>query len=152
MQSLFLYVYHDLISISQYGARSLLSHKYVYSFSFLHQQVQDEESALTEAGSKVVIREMRYAVGRISLIDCRTKTVVIDDHVQPREQVKDYLTRFSGIVAKDLDPKQSPHHLIGTRAAYLKLRYLTDRGCIFVGHGLQQGENAIVRALLRTLF
>jgi PAB-dependent poly(A)-specific ribonuclease subunit 2 len=50
----------------------------------------------------------------------------------------DYLTRFSGIVSKDLNPKQSPHHLIGTRAAYLKLRFLMERGCIFVGHGLQQ--------------
>lgn len=69
--------------------------------------VQEEESALTESGSKVVLREMRYAVGRISLIDCRTRTVIIDDHVLPREPVVDYLTRFSGIVAKDLDPKQS---------------------------------------------
>lgn len=100
--------------------------------------VQEEESALTDTGSKVTIRETRHALARISVIDCRTREVILDDHVLPREPVVDYLTRFSGIVSKDLNPKQSPHHLIGTRAAYLKLRFLMERGCIFVGHGLQQ--------------
>jgi PAB-dependent poly(A)-specific ribonuclease subunit 2 len=52
--------------------------------------------------------------------------------------VVDYLTRFSGIVAEDLDPSKTPHNLISTRSAYLKLRYLMDQGCIFVGHGLRQ--------------
>jgi PAB-dependent poly(A)-specific ribonuclease subunit 2 len=100
--------------------------------------VQEEESVLTDTGTKVTIRETRHALARISVIDCRTRDVVLDDHVLPHEPVVDYLTRFSGIVAKDLIPKQSPHHLIGTRAAYLKLRFLMERGCIFIGHGLQQ--------------
>lgn len=99
--------------------------------------VGDEESILTETGSKLTIREMRYAMARISVLDCNTRTVILDDHVLPREPVVDYLTRFSGIVAKDLDPKSSPHHLISTRSAYMKLRYLVERGCIFIGHGLQ---------------
>jgi Exonuclease len=106
--------------------------------------LQEEEATLTEAGSKVVVRETRYAVARISLIDCRTGTVVLDDHVLPRERVVDCLTRFSGIVPKDLDPKASSHHLISTRAAYLKLRHLVERGCIFVGHGLLQGTFLIL--------
>jgi Exonuclease len=101
--------------------------------------LQEEEATLTDAGSKVVVRETRYAVARISLIDCRSGAVVLDDHVLPRERVVDCLTRFSGIVPKDLDPKASSHHLISTRAAYLKLRHLIERGCIFVGHGLLQG-------------
>jgi PAB-dependent poly(A)-specific ribonuclease subunit 2 len=63
-------------------------------------------------------------------------SVVFDDHVLPREPIVDYLTRFSGIVEKDLNLKLSPHHLVSTRTAYLKLRCLTERGCIFVGHGL----------------
>lgn len=100
--------------------------------------VQEEESLLTDSGSKVTIRDTRHALARISVIDCRTREPIFDDHVLPREPVVDYLTRFSGIVPKDLNPKQSPHHLIGTRAAYLKLRFLLERGCIFVGHGLQQ--------------
>lgn len=72
------------------------------------------------------------------MLDCKSKGILFDDWVVPREPVVDYLTRFSGIVAKDLDPKSSTRHLISTRAAYLKLRYLIERGCIFVGHGLKQ--------------
>ena len=89
--------------------------------------VQEEESTLTKSGSKVTTREVRHAVARISVIDCKTRKVLIDDHVLPQERVVDCLTRFSGIVARDLDPAQSPHHLISTRSAYLKLRLLMER-------------------------
>lgn len=89
--------------------------------------VQEEESTLTKTGSKVTLREVRHAVARISVIDCKSRKVIIDDHVLPQEPVVDHLTRFSGIVAKDLDPAQSPHHLISTRSAYLKLRFLMER-------------------------
>jgi PAB-dependent poly(A)-specific ribonuclease subunit 2 len=101
----------------------------------------EEESTLTLSGSKVVVRETRHALARISVLDGRAETagaVIVDDYVLPNESVSDYLTRFSGIVAEDLDPKRSQRHLISTRAAYLKLRCLIERGCIFVGHGLQQ--------------
>jgi PAB-dependent poly(A)-specific ribonuclease subunit 2 len=100
--------------------------------------VQEEEAALTDSGSKMILRETRHAIGRISVIDCKSREVLLDDHVLPREPVVDYLTRFSGIVAEDLDPSKSPHNLISTRNAYLKLRYLMDQGCIFLGHGLRQ--------------
>lgn len=94
--------------------------------------VQEEESTLTKKGSKVTLREVRHAVARISVIDCKSKKIIIDDHVLPQEPVVDYLTRFSGIVAKDLDPVQSPHHLISTRSAYLKLRFLMERYVPFI--------------------
>lgn len=100
--------------------------------------VQEEESTLSEAGQKLVLRETRHAVGRISVFDCITKKVLIDDHVLPREPVVDFLTRFSGIVADDLDPSRAPHRIISTRSAYLQMRFLLERGCIFVGHGLKQ--------------
>jgi len=103
--------------------------------------VADEESMLTHTGSKIVVRETRHALARISVIDGRkgfTGNVLFDDHVKPNEEVTDYLTRFSGIVEEDLNPKRSRHHLISYRSAYLKLRCLVERGCIFVGHGLQQ--------------
>ncbi len=35
-------------------------------------------------------------------------------------------------------PPVSRHHLTTLKAAYLKLRYLLDCGCVFVGHGLKQ--------------
>ena len=38
----------------------------------------------------------------------------------------------------DLDPATSAHHITKLKHAYLKLRYLVDCGCIFVGHGLKQ--------------
>lgn len=100
--------------------------------------VQEEESTHLESGSKMILRETRHAVGRISIIDCETRQVLVDDHVLPRERVVDYLTRFSGIVPEDLDPTKTHHNLISTRGAYLKLRYLMEQGCIFVGHGLRQ--------------
>jgi PAB-dependent poly(A)-specific ribonuclease subunit 2 len=89
--------------------------------------VQHEQSALAATGSKETISEARLALARISVIDCRTGKVIIDDHVLPREPVVDYLTRFSGIVKSDLEPSTSPRHLITTRNAYLKLRLLLDR-------------------------
>ena len=89
-------------------------------------QVENESSILTATGSKVVIREGRNAVGRISLLD-PTGNLLIDDHVIPVEPIVDYLTRFSGITPSDLNPKTSRHHLITARNAYLKMRYLVDR-------------------------
>ena len=80
-----------------------------------------------DAGSKMVLREGRSALARMSIIDCRTGRVIIDDHVLPREPVVDYLTRFSGIVEEHLNVNSSPHHLITTRNAYLKLRLLLER-------------------------
>jgi len=98
--------------------------------------VQEEEAILTDTGNKITIREMRHALARVSLMDCISGNLIIDDYVLPREPIVDYLTRFSGIVASDLDPKTSPHHLVSTRTAYLKLRCLMERGCIFLGHGV----------------
>lgn len=89
--------------------------------------VQEEESVLTNTGSKLVTRETRYALARFSVIDCHSGNIILDDYVLPCEPVVDYLTRFSGIVEGDLDPKNSPHHLISMRSAYLKLRCLMER-------------------------
>jgi PAB-dependent poly(A)-specific ribonuclease subunit 2 len=63
---------------------------------------------------------------------------VIDDYIRAVEPVHDYLTRFSGLVPGDLDPAMSERHIVKLKHAYLKLRYLIDRGCVFVGHGLKQ--------------
>ena len=46
-------------------------------------------------------------------------------------------------VQGDLDPKVSPHYLTTMKKAYLKLRYLVDSGCIFVGHDLRHDFKSI---------
>jgi len=40
--------------------------------------------------------------------------------------------------AEDLDPALSRHHLTTLKRAYLKLRFLVDAGCVFVGHDLEK--------------
>jgi PAB-dependent poly(A)-specific ribonuclease subunit 2 len=105
--------------------------------------IQEEDTEMSESGDKIIIRETRHALARISVIDCRTDRVIIDDYVLPKEPVVDYLTRFSGIHPGDLDPKTSPHHLITARTAYLKLRFLVEQECIFVGHGLSSDFSTV---------
>ncbi len=51
-------------------------------------------------------------------------------------QISDYVTKYSGIRASDLDPIRSTKHLTTLKSTNLKLRYLVDRGVTFVGHGL----------------
>ena len=100
--------------------------------------MQHEESTLTASGAKKVITEGRSALARASVICCRTGQVIIDDCVVPQEPVLDYLTRFSGIEPGDLDRNLTKKHLVTSRTAYLKIRLLVDRGCVFVGHGLEK--------------
>ncbi|KAI2505270.1 exonuclease [Fragilaria crotonensis] len=98
--------------------------------------VQEEKIVIGDTGDKIIFNETRHALARVSVVDCRYNSVLIDDHVLPKEPVVDCLTRFSGIRPGDLDPKTSPHHLVPARTAYLKLRSLLERRCIFLGHGL----------------
>jgi len=105
--------------------------------------VQAEESLITSSGSKEITSEPRNALARLSVIDCRTDDVVVDDYILPWEPVVDCLTRFSGIRRSDLDAVGSPHHLVTPREAYLKVRLLMERGCIFIGHGLSQDFRVI---------
>ena len=81
--------------------------------------------------------EAKQALARVSCVDGRSGETIVDDYLVQPEAVADYKTRFSGLSADDLDPSLSPHHLVAPRAAYLKLRVLADRGCVFVGHGLK---------------
>lgn len=112
-----------------------------------------EQSQVSSNGQRVVQEEGRQILARMSLLyggkafggtgstidsDIDISTLLADDYVLPLEPVLDYVTRFSGIVAEDLNPLVSKHPIITHRAAYLKLRYFIDREFIFVGHGLQK--------------
>ena len=93
-------------------------------------------------GVEHVVQSMRLGLARVSVVrgdKGRWRLVpIIDDYIRAVEPVYDYLTRFSGLVPGDLDPAVSKHHITKLKHAYLKLRYLVDCGCIFVGHGLKQ--------------
>jgi len=83
----------------------------------------------------------RLGLARVSVVrgqGARKMTPIIDDYIRAVEPVHDYLTRFSGLVPGDLDPTMSQHFITQLKHAYVKLRYLIDAGCIFVGHGLKQ--------------
>lgn len=91
-------------------------------------------------GTEVMTRQARLGLGRVSVVrgeGASEGECCIDDYVRAVEPVHDYLTRYSGLVAGDLDAGTSRHHLTTLKATYLKLRYLADLGCRFVGHGLK---------------
>ena len=86
-------------------------------------------------------RTSRLGLGRVSLVRGNgplSGTPCIDDYIRSVEPVYDHLTRYSGLLPGDLDMEHSRRHLTTLRKAYLKLRYLVDLGCIFVGHGLKK--------------
>lgn len=89
--------------------------------------VAHAESVLTDVGSRLTRADGRYALARLSLFDCRSSCIFVDDYVMPKEKVVDYLTRFSGILPEDLDSSNSIHNIVTMRVAYLKLRVLMQR-------------------------
>ena len=70
---------------------------------------------------------------------------LMDDYVMPPadEPVIDYVTRYSGIRAEDLQPARTQHYLTWPKYAYAKLYYLLEAGCVFVGHGLKSDFRAL---------
>lgn len=110
----------------------------VIAFDAEFVSVEMEKAVIDAGGKRTVQNEGRQVVARMSLVDARTDAVLLDDYVLPVEPVADYLTRFSGLVPEDLDPNTSRHHLVSPKTALLKLKHFIDRGCIFVGHGLEK--------------
>lgn len=97
--------------------------------------------AMRDDGSEYESVPARLGLARVSVVrgqGDQKLTPIIDDYIRAVEPVHDYLTRFSGLVPGDLDPASSPHFITQLKHAYLKLRYLIDAGCIFIGHGLKQ--------------
>lgn len=99
--------------------------------------VEMEQYEILANGSRIVTREGRQSLARVSLVDRNMQQAIVDDYVIVTEPVLDFMTRFSGITQDDLDPSTSHHNLVNLKEIYVKLRCLVDRGCIFVGHGLK---------------
>lgn len=96
----------------------------------------------TSRGLECITLPSRLGLARVSVVrgwgGPLAGRACIDDYICGREAVHDHLTRWSGIVAGDLTPNQSPHYLCTMKRSYLKLRHLIDCGVTFVGHGLKQ--------------
>ncbi|GIL89851.1 hypothetical protein Vretifemale_17592 [Volvox reticuliferus] len=95
--------------------------------------VQSKQSRLTLARVAVVVAEPGPHAGSCCL----------DDYIRAVEPVYDYLTRWSGIQPGDLDPTVSRHYTTTLKHTYLKLKYLLDCGCVFVGHDLRKDFRCI---------
>lgn len=94
-----------------------------------------------QEGREIEVKPMGMCLARVSAIvgsGPQAGTPCIDDRICMVDSVYDYLTKFSGLQAGDLHPSSSRYYLTTLKKAYMKLRYLVDRGCIFVGHGLRQ--------------
>jgi len=102
-----------------------------------------EESYVNEDGRKVVTRQSQMSLARLSCT-LEDETVFIDDYIVTPDPIEDYLTRFSGLMPGDLDPATSRHHLVPLRIAYLKLKRLVERGCVFVGHGIVMKDFPVI--------
>ncbi|CBQ69014.1 related to PAN2-component of Pab1p-stimulated poly(A) ribonuclease [Sporisorium reilianum SRZ2] len=103
--------------------------------------LNQEELEIRSDGTRSVIRPTKLSLARVSVVRGQGEKegdAFIDDHIYTQEEVVDYLTKFSGILPGDLDPKTSRHTVVPLKAAYKKLRLLVDRGCIFIGHGLKK--------------
>ena len=103
-----------------------------------HRPIEKEECV---RGVEIETAPSRLGLARISVVrgeGSQAGRACIDDYIRATEPVYDYLTQFSGLRAGDLDPAISQHHLTTLKASYLKLRFLADAGCVFVGHGLKK--------------
>ncbi|KAK0628889.1 ubiquitin carboxyl-terminal hydrolase-domain-containing protein [Bombardia bombarda] len=98
------------------------------------------EIQMNSDGIKEIIRPMSYALARVSVIRCTGEDegrAFIDDYISIREPIVDYLTKFSGITAADLNPHLTNHNLVSLKVAYKKIWVLLNLGCRFLGHGMQ---------------
>lgn len=103
--------------------------------------VEREDCEITPDGRRTVVTPARMALARVSLVRGAGEKLgvpLIDDYVEAKEPVVDYLTRFSGVSAGDLDPGRSPYTVRPLKTVYKKLLALVEAGVVFVGHGLKK--------------
>ncbi|WFD28025.1 poly(A)-specific ribonuclease [Malassezia nana] len=99
----------------------------------------NEELEIFSDGTRSLLQPSHLALARVSVLRGEGPAEgepFIDDHIHTTEPVVDYLTQFSGIQPGDLAPATTQVTLVPHKIAYKKLRWLVDRGCRFIGHGL----------------
>lgn len=101
---------------------------------------KQSEVEMKSDGIREVIRPNFHALARVSIVRGQGEDeglAFIDDWIQVKEPVIDYLHKHSGISPGDLDPRTSSHCLVSLKVAYKRLWVLLNLGCRFVGHGLK---------------
>ncbi|KAL4724069.1 poly(A)-specific ribonuclease [Fusarium chlamydosporum] len=108
--------------------------------------VRQPEIEMNSDGERETIRPIAYALARASVVRGQGEDEglpFIDDYINIREPIVDYLTSYSGITEQDLDPRVSKHSLLPLKMAYKKMWILLNLGCKFLGHGLKQDFRVI---------
>lgn len=108
--------------------------------------LQQEEIEIKADGEREVIRPTRLGLARVSVLRGfgeEEGTPFINDYITVNEPIVDYLTKWSGVMEGDLDPRSSDHPLVPLKVAYKKLWLLVNLGCIFIGHGLPKDFRTI---------
>lgn len=102
--------------------------------------MKEPEIEVNSDGERVTIRPRIYGLARVSVVRGQgidEQKPCIDDYINIKEPITDYLTQFSGITHGDLDPRTSKHNLVSLKMAYKRLWVLLNLGCKFLGHGLK---------------
>ncbi|ESZ94294.1 hypothetical protein SBOR_5290 [Sclerotinia borealis F-4128] len=102
--------------------------------------IRQPEIEVNSEGERQTIRPIAHALARVSVVRGSGDNEgfpFIDDYINCKDTIVDYLTSYSGINPGDLDPRQSKHNLVSLKIAYKKLWILLNLGCKFVGHGLK---------------
>ncbi|KAL6918053.1 hypothetical protein FSHL1_009482 [Fusarium sambucinum] len=108
--------------------------------------VRQPEIEMNSDGEREIIRPTVHALARVSIIRGKGEdegVPFIDDYINIREPIMDYLTSWSGITEQDLDPRVSKHSLLSLKMVYKKMWILLNLGCKFLGHGLSQDFRVI---------
>ncbi|RGP80901.1 pab-dependent poly a-specific ribonuclease subunit pan2 [Fusarium longipes] len=108
--------------------------------------VRQPEIEMNSDGERETIRPIAYALARASVVRGQGEDEglpFIDDYINIREPIVDYLTSYSGITEQDLDPRVSKHSLLPLKMVYKKMWILLNLGCKFLGHGLKQDFRVI---------
>jgi PAB-dependent poly(A)-specific ribonuclease subunit 2 len=108
--------------------------------------VRQPEIEMNSDGEREIIRPIVYALARVSVVRGQGEdegVPFIDDYINIREPIVDYLTSYSGIRPEDLDANVSKHSLLPLKLVYKKLWILLNLGCKFLGHGLKQDFRVI---------
>lgn len=103
--------------------------------------IRQPEIEINSDGDRETIRPIVFALARVSVVRGQGEKEglpFIDDYINIKEPIVDYLTSYSGITQEDLDPRVSKHSPLPLKMVYKKLWVLLNLGCKFLGHGLKQ--------------